>query len=87
MGRHRAPSAARKAATRVGMGGVAIGLSLAASSATAASYSPPSFSSSHRAMNKMAMALQEGRISGGALVLPSRKMYHHEGDPVWRRWS
>lgn len=39
-------------------------------------------SSSHRAMNKMAMALQEGRISGGALVLPSRKMYHHLTDRI-----
>lgn len=39
-------------------------------------------SSSHRAMNKMTMALQEGRISGGALVLPSRRMYRHLTDRI-----
>jgi hypothetical protein len=32
-------------------------------------------SSSHRAMNKMALALKQGRISGGLLVLPNRTLY------------
>ncbi len=31
--------------------------------------------SSHRAMNKMALALKQGRVVGGVLVLPSRALY------------
>lgn len=32
-------------------------------------------SSSHRALNKMALGLQDGCLAGGALILPSRSMY------------
>lgn len=39
-------------------------------------------SSSHRALNKMTMALQEGRIAGGVLVLPSRALYRFLTDRV-----
>lgn len=33
-------------------------------------------SSSHRALNKMALGILKGRFIGGILVLPSRSMYH-----------
>jgi hypothetical protein len=32
-------------------------------------------SSSHRALNKMAIGLLKGRLAGGTLVVPSRKLY------------
>ena len=53
-------------------------------------------SSSHRALNKMAVGLLDGVLVGGVLVLPSRKMYQYLTDrvgnfqeiqpyfPVWR---
>jgi hypothetical protein len=53
-------------------------------------------SSSHRALNKMAVGLLDGILSGGILVLPSREMYQYLTDrvgnyaeiepyfPVWR---
>jgi hypothetical protein len=54
-------------------------------------------SSSHRSVNKMAMALTYGLMAGGILVLPTREMYRHLTDrignfeelraylPFWRR--
>lgn len=39
-------------------------------------------SSSHRAMNRMALAILEGDISGGILVLPSRDMYKFLTDRI-----
>jgi hypothetical protein len=36
--------------------------------------------SSHRAMNKMALTLKQGRIAGGVLVLPSRALYRYLTD-------
>ncbi len=39
-------------------------------------------SSSHRALNKMAMALMHGLISGGILVLPTRSLYRYLTDRV-----
>lgn len=39
-------------------------------------------SSSHRALNKMGMALTQGKISGGILVVPTRKLYHFLTDRV-----
>ncbi len=39
-------------------------------------------SSSHRAMNKMALYLTTGRIVAGVLVVPTRKMYHYLTDRV-----
>jgi len=53
-------------------------------------------SSSHRALNKMAVGLLDGILAGGILVLPSREMYQYLTDrvgnfaeilpyfPVWR---
>ncbi len=53
-------------------------------------------SSSHRALNKMAIGLLDGILAGGILVLPSRNMYQYLTDrvgnfaeiepyfPVWR---
>ncbi len=53
-------------------------------------------SSSHRALNKMAIGLIDGVLAGGILILPSRKMYQYLTDrvgnyaeiqpyfPVWR---
>lgn len=38
--------------------------------------------SSHRAMNKMALALRRGLISGGILVLPSRALYRYLTDRI-----
>ncbi len=38
--------------------------------------------SSHRAMNKMALALKLGRISGGVLVLPSHRLYPYLTDRI-----
>ncbi|WP_311065625.1 restriction endonuclease [Halomonas sp. DWK9] len=39
-------------------------------------------SSSHRALNKMALGILKGVISGGILILPSRKMYKYLTDRV-----
>jgi hypothetical protein len=39
-------------------------------------------SSSHRALNKMALGILKGKLIGGVLVLPSRKMYHYLTDRV-----
>ena len=39
-------------------------------------------SSSHRALNKMAVGLLDGILVGGVLVLPSRKMYQYLTDRV-----
>lgn len=39
-------------------------------------------SSSHRAMNKMALALKLGRVSGGVLVLPSHRLYPYLTDRI-----
>lgn len=37
-------------------------------------------SSSHRSMNKLAMALQSGAIQIGVLIVPSRDLYDHLTD-------
>lgn len=39
-------------------------------------------SSSHRALNKMALGLLDGCLAGGALVLPSRAMYRYLTDRI-----
>lgn len=39
-------------------------------------------SSSHRAVNKMALALLEGVIIGGVLILPTREMYNYLTDRI-----
>ena len=39
-------------------------------------------SSSHRALNKMALALRLGRISGGVLVLPTHELYQYLTDRI-----
>jgi hypothetical protein len=39
-------------------------------------------SSSHRALNKMAVGLLDGCLAGGALILPSRQMYRYLTDRV-----
>jgi hypothetical protein len=39
-------------------------------------------SSSHRALNKIAMGLLEKRLVGGALVLPSRELYKYLTDRI-----
>lgn len=39
-------------------------------------------SSSHRALNKMALGILKGSLIGGVLVLPSRKMYHYLTDRI-----
>ena len=56
-------------------------------------------SSSHRALNKMAIGLMDGVLAGGILILPSREMYQYLTDrvgnyaeiepyfPVWRNLS
>ena len=56
-------------------------------------------SSSHRALNKMAVGLLDGVLTGGILILPSREMYQYLTDrignyaeiepyfPVWRNLS
>lgn len=56
-------------------------------------------SSSHRAVNRIALGMEEGRISGGVLVLPTRDLYRHLTDrignfpelepymPLYRRWN
>lgn len=53
-------------------------------------------SSSHRALNKIAIGLLDGRLAGGILILPSRNMYQYLTDrignfeeiepyfPIWR---
>lgn len=56
-------------------------------------------SSSHRAINRMAMGMLETSISGGVLIVPSRALYKYLTDrvgnaqelvpyhPLWRLWS
>jgi hypothetical protein len=56
-------------------------------------------SSSHRALNKMAVGLLDGTLAGGVLILPSRDMYQYLTDrignyaeiepyfPVWKNLS
>jgi len=56
-------------------------------------------SSSHRAINRLGLGMQEGRISGGVLVLPTYDLYWHLTDRVgnfrelepylsiWRGWN
>ncbi|WP_252225493.1 hypothetical protein [Clostridium sp. ZBS2] len=53
-------------------------------------------SSSHRAINRLLLAIIEGKLLGGMLVLPSRKMYYHltdrvgnfqELEPYFKLWS
>lgn len=53
-------------------------------------------SSSHRAMNKMALGLVRGQLSGGMLVLPTRALYkfltdrvgnYDELEPYFELWS
>lgn len=56
-------------------------------------------SSSHRAMNRLGLAMHEGRISGGVLVLPTYDLYYHLTDrignfrelepylPMWEAWD
>jgi hypothetical protein len=53
-------------------------------------------SSSHRALNKMATGLQEGILSGGILILPTRRLYRYLTDrignfdelkPYFKFWS
>jgi hypothetical protein len=39
-------------------------------------------SSSHRAMNKMALGIMKGVLTGGALILPTREMYKYLTDRV-----
>lgn len=39
-------------------------------------------SSSHRAMNRIALGMMEGVLAGGILVLPSRSMYYYLTDRV-----
>jgi len=39
-------------------------------------------SSSHRAVNKMALGLLKGVLVGGMLILPSRKMYYYLTDRI-----
>jgi hypothetical protein len=39
-------------------------------------------SSSHRALNKMALGIMEGALCGGVLLLPSRKMYQFLTDRI-----
>jgi len=39
-------------------------------------------SSSHRAMNKMALGLYKGILVGGILIVPTREMYHYLTDRV-----
>jgi hypothetical protein len=55
-------------------------------------------SSTHRAINKMALGMLRGELHGGAIVLPTRAMYHYLTDrignyeeiapyfDVWRSW-
>lgn len=56
-------------------------------------------SSSHRAVNRLALGMHERRIVGGVLVLPTRDLYRHLTDrignfqelepylPLYRRWQ
>lgn len=56
-------------------------------------------SSSHRAINRMALGMHDGRIAGGVLVLPTRALYPFLTDrignfaelesyfPLWTRWQ
>lgn len=39
-------------------------------------------SSSHRALNKMALGMLKGKLIGGALILPTRAMYNYLTDRV-----
>lgn len=65
----------------------------------AAEWETGNISSSHRAVNRLALGMHEQRISGGVLVLPTRDLYRHLTDrignfqemvpylPLYRRWD
>jgi hypothetical protein len=56
-------------------------------------------SSSHRSINRMALGMLNGEVSGGALIVPSRSLYRFLTDrignsqelepyhPLWKLWS
>jgi hypothetical protein len=39
-------------------------------------------SSSHRSLNKMSLGILTGKLAGGALIVPSRRLYHYLTDRV-----
>lgn len=39
-------------------------------------------SSSHRSLNKLCLGMTEGRLAGGAIILPTRKMYNYLTDRI-----
>ena len=48
----------------------------------AAEWETGNISSSHRAMNKMALGLMQEVLIGGILILPTREMYHYLTDRI-----
>ncbi len=70
------------AATHPGKFDVMLDLSEQKSSPFVVEWETGNISSSHRAMNKMALALKLGRISGGVLVLPSHRLYPYLTDRI-----
>lgn len=55
---------------------------LAAERYFAVEWETGNISSSHRALNKMAIGLLNGSIDGGILILPSRSMYYYLTDRI-----
>ena len=65
----------------------------------AAEWETGNISSSHRAINRLALGMHEQRVSGGVLVLPTRQLYRHLTDrignfeelepylPLFERWD
>jgi hypothetical protein len=50
--------------------------------AVAVEWETGNISSSHRALNKMALGLLKGKLVGGALIVPSRNLYRYLTDRI-----
>ena len=74
--------ATRSAISRPGAFDAWIDLSSQGAAPFVAEWETGNVSSSHRALNKMALGLLQGHISGGVLILPTRELYRYLTDRV-----
>lgn len=76
------PNENKSAAVRPGAFDAQLDLTLEHLAPFVVEWETGNISSSHRAMNKMALGLVEGIISGGILVLPTRALYQYLTDRI-----
>jgi hypothetical protein len=63
-------------------GGFDLGIRAPNGSHVAIEWETGNISSSHRSMNKLAIALATGRVQAGVLIVPSRYLYEHLTDRI-----